>query len=456
MRHTGFFTGKVKAFSTQRKGPQKVVFSGKWLKKCFPFVFASAFMFTACSENRNSADQDEYRKIYAETVDNFHLNDLEGKEPLSFKEIQELMKGQNTPVLNDTNYNHCPENVANFWEIVKNGIAVTKELQNDSTLTAAQKKEIRTTMVKMLSRVSRYKGSKDSIDITDYNNRQVFVWAEKENQFKDEPKTILETAQGDVDERNEFVGRYYKDFEELAQKAEKYPGVERFAQAFYLNADRFLLAHEDMKVTKPISKRMFDEWCVKNGIKDKNFWMYTNSEKDDYCNRTAFWYKRGVRYGATIHVDPKGNHGAPVYAVVQHEIMHLFQFHVGSNEMPAHNALSDEDALFLPESSFFKGNYLDELGPSLFSLMWEDLIYKEAHGIPKNKIVDYGVVIDTGERKVDAGELAVKVQNWVDASPSLSMDKILSQRKVLEYFNYLGGGQKVYNAKQVSCSEMCF
>lgn len=471
LRHTGFFTGKVKAFSTERKGPQKIVFSGKWLKKCFPFVFASAFMLTACSEDKGSATQDEYRKIYTETVDYFHLNELEDREPFTFEEIQELMKGKDTPALNDTNYNHCPENVANFWEIMKNGIAVTKEVQNSDTLTAAQKKEYRTTMVKMLSRMARYKDKRpkfvqflahlglakdvrDSVDLTHYGTQQAFLYGEKVDKFKGDYKEVLKLERGESDERSGLIGRYYQDFEELSVKADKYPGVERFAKAFYLNEDRFILANEDISVTEPISKRMFEEWSAKNGIKDTTLWQY--AEELFYSleyNGMDYFTKRGVKFGVSMTVNRNGHNGSPVYAVIPHEFMHFFQLKPGSNERPFHNKLSDETVENLPDSRFDRG-HLAELGPSLFSLMWDDLIYKEAHGIKKDKVVDYGVVIDTGENKIEAGELAVVVQNWVNEASTLSMDKILSQKKVLEYFNRLGGGDKMCNRAQIVSSEM--
>lgn len=466
LRHTGFFTGKIKAFSTQRKGPQKVVFSGKWLKRCFPFVFASAFMFTACSEDKGSADQDEYRKIYAETVDYFHLNDLEDREPLSFEEIQDLMKGKNTPVLNDSNYNHCPENVANFWEIMKNGIAITKDVQNSDSLTAAQKKEYRTTMVKMLSRVARYKDKrpkfvqflahlglaenvKDSVDLTHYGTQQAFLYGEKVDKFKGDYKEVLQLERGESDERSGLIGRYHEDFEELSKRADKYPGVERFAKAFYLNEDRFILANEDIKVTEPISKRMFDEWSAKNGIRDTTLWQYAEDIFDSMeYNGMEYFTPRGVKFGVVMTVNKGGHNGSPLYAILPHEFMHFFQLKAGSNEKAYHNKLSDEEILNmdLPESRFDRG-YLAELGPSLFSLMWDDLIYKEAYGIPKEKVVDYGVVIDTGTQKVDAGELAVWVQKLVNESPTLSMDKTLSQKKALVFLNRLGGGEKIQNVK---------
>ena len=474
LRHTGFFTGKVKAFSTERNGPQKVVFSGKWLKKCFPFVFASAFMFTSCSEERKQNAPEEYKKIYTEVVDNYHLNDLENKEPFSIGEIMDLMEAKDTPILNDTNYNHCPENMANFWEIVKNGIAVTKEVQNVDSLTAAQKKEYRTTMVKMLSRLSRYKDTrpeivqfmsrlglakefnKDSIDITDYNNLQIFLYAEKLFRYKDNHKVILEKERGEIDTRCEYIGRYYKDFNELAEKADKYPGIERFARAFYLNDDRFILAKEDMSLTAPIGKRMFDDWCNKNGVKDSTVWEYADNVYDtDDINDMEYYNKRGVDFGVAITVGRNGHNGSPVSLVIQHEIMHLFQFPLTSNEKPCHNKLSNETIfnMKMPESRYDQG-YLAELGPSLYSLMQEDLVYKEVHGIAKDKIVDYGVTIDTGVQKVELGELAVWVQNLVNESKSLSMDKTLAQKKALEYLNFLGGGNKTANRVKTKAGEM--
>jgi len=471
LRHTGFFTGKIKAFSTERNGPQKVVFSGNWLKKCFPFMFASAFMFTSCSEERKQNAPEEYKKIYTEVVDNFHLHELEGKEPYSFSEIMGLMNDKNVPVLRDTNYNHCPENTANFWEIVKNGIAVTKKVQNVDSLTAAQKKEYRTTMVKMLSRLSRYKDTrpeivqfladmglarevKDSIDVTDYNNLQLFLYAEKLIKYQENYETVLGKVRGDIDERADIIGRYYKDFMTLLQKADKYPGIERFTKAFYLNDDRFILANEDMRVTKPISKRMFDDWCIKNEVKDSTLWEYADNvfEAVEYNAMTPF-IKRGVKFGASVTVGRNGHEGSPVYEVITHELMHIFQLPLNSGERPFHNKLSNETVAGMNLENRYEQGYLAELGPSLYSLMVDDLIYKEVHGIAKDKVVDYGVTIDSGERKIELGKLAVWVQRLVDESKWLSMDKILAQKKALEYLNFLGGGERPRNRDQIKSSE---
>ena len=112
-------------------------------------------------------------------------------------------------------------------------------------------------------------------------------------------------------------------------------------------------------------------------------------------------------------------------------------------------ALCGQEAHFLPEDRYDQG-YLGELGPSLHSLMQEDLIYKEVHDIPAEQAVDYGVTIDTGVAKVPLGELAVWWQSMEKKYPSKSIDDILAHDEVLQYLNYLGTGKQQHAQNTIS------
>ena len=152
--YTGFLTDKVKVFGTERRA-KPFVLPGKVLRRVTPFLLASAMTLTACSPKQNQEEKEnngqhvDYTEIYHDVVDRYNLTELKAKEPLSQEEINELIIHTDAPELRDRNFNHCPENNANFWEIVKNGINATKAVQNSPALTYNQKKEYQITAYKL-------------------------------------------------------------------------------------------------------------------------------------------------------------------------------------------------------------------------------------------------------------------------------------------------------------------
>lgn len=151
--YTGFLTDKVKVFGTERRA-KPFVLPGKVLRRVTPFLLASAMTLTACSPKQNQEEKEnngqhvDYTEIYHDVVDRYNLTELKAKEPLSQEEINELIIHTDAPELRDRNFNHCPENNANFWEIVKNGINATKAVQNSPALTYNQKKNIRLRLIR--------------------------------------------------------------------------------------------------------------------------------------------------------------------------------------------------------------------------------------------------------------------------------------------------------------------
>jgi len=463
--YTGFLTNKVKAFAT-KKGISPVVFPRRVIERAYPFVLASAMMFTACHEEKTPIDEsieplrtettttptaqktydNEWQQIYSEVINKYHLTQLKDKEPFSQKEIEDLLKIKDIPVLNDTNFNHVPANQENFWEIVKNGIGATREAQNCDTLTQNQKQEYKITAYKMLSQMSRIKGSKDEVDLTDYNNLKTFLYFEKLLKYKGKYEEILYSEKGIVDERNELVGRYYKDFEALAEQAEKYPGVEKFAKAFYCENDRFMLNPQNSAYANAISRQFLQQWLKDQNITDKELWRFSNLDEDDDCNTIYYTYLRGSTFRATTTIDARGQMNeekyAPVGNIAIHETMHLLALKPASNEQSEHNSLSDEEAKILPQDRFNTG-YLSELGPSLHSLVLDDLIYKKINFLPEDKVVDYGVEIKTQTQKIPLGELAVWFNQMEKKYPSKSIDKVLSQPEVLRQLDSWGGNKTI-------------
>ena len=237
--YTGFLTDKVKVFGTSKDSKPFTV-RGRVLRKAAPFLLASALAITACGPRqdddktrKNKAESIDMRAIYAEVVDKYNLTELKDKEPLSEAEIRDLLENPNAPALKDKNFNHLPENNANFWEIVRNGLQKTKDVQKSPKLTKDTAAEYRITAYKMLSQISRIKGTKDEVDLSDYNNLKAFLYFEKVIEYGDRSAIVLGKDKGWIDERDEIFGRYYEDFEALQQKAKSYPGVEKFARALY-------------------------------------------------------------------------------------------------------------------------------------------------------------------------------------------------------------------------------
>ena len=301
--YTGFLTDKVKVFGTERRA-KPFVLPGKVLRRVTPFLLASAMTLTACSpkqnqeEKENNGQQVDYTEIYHDVVDRYNLTELKAKEPLSQEEINELIIHTDAPELRDRNFNHCPENNANFWEIVKNGINATKAVQNSPALTYNQKKEYQITAYKMLAQISRVKGTKDEVDLSDYNNLKTFLYFEKVLRYGDNYDEVLQKSAGWIDERNEVFGRYYKDYQTLAQKAARYPGTKKFAQALYDNNERFVISYADSTEANAISKKMLQKWLQKQG-----FSLPTADEWAYLCGggcRTLFPWGDGLDYSMRL------------------------------------------------------------------------------------------------------------------------------------------------------------
>lgn len=449
--YSGFLTDKVKVFST-KKGVSPLVLPKRLLQKARPFMLASAMMVTfSCRNNAPSwckaetTDKTELRaewqSVYDEVVKTYRLTELCDKEPLDGAYIEALMKGRDVPVLTDSNFNHRAENAANFWEIVKNGIKTVKEVQISPALTLEQKKEYELQAVKMLSQISRIKGTENEVDLSDYNNMKAFLYFEKVVQYKDDYEAVMEKSDGWIDERAEALGRYYKDYIKLDEKISKYSGVEKFAKALYLNDDRLLISPKDSMQANALSRKMLADWLEAEDIKDKGLWYFTKVEDDAFCNAIAYWYKRGNTFGVSLGVDMTGRMRkgtfSPVGTIIIHEMQHVMQMEPASREKSEDNR-KNGDVLRAQQASYDTG-YLAELGPTLYSLALEDKIYKEIHGIEAQKVVDYGT-IDTGDGKVGLGEVAVWFAKMINKYPTKSVDELLGQKEVIERLNHWGNG----------------
>ena len=230
--------GDVKVFSTKRDvKPYKVC--KKMLRKVYPFLLGSAISVTACNI-RSDSDFNEkkhptFEEIYADVINVYKLDKLKDKEPLPQTMIKQIMKNQNVPYLYDINYNHLPENKENFWEIVKIGVKIsTTDVKTSPYLTKEQVKMYEIMAFKMLSQISRIKGTVDDVDLSDYNNLKTFNYFERVVKYKDDFDRIIAKEEGVHDAKSEVYGRYYKDYFEFFNKCKPYPQIEDFARRYSL------------------------------------------------------------------------------------------------------------------------------------------------------------------------------------------------------------------------------
>lgn len=458
--YSGFLTGKVKAFSTS-KGVPPLVLPKRLLQKARPFMLASAMMVTFSCRNNNASfegkvapnEQDkvelraEWKSVYNEVVKTYHLTALCDKEPLDGAYIEALMKGKDVPVLTDFDFNHRIENAENFWEIIKNGIKVVKDVQESPALTLEQKNEYELQAVKMLSQISRIKGTENEVDLKDYNNMKAFLYFEKVVQYSDDYDEVMEKKEGWIDERAEVFGRYYQDYAKFEERAMRYPGVEKFARALYSNNDRFMISPQDSVAANAISRTMLKDWLEKNEVKDKGLWAFTKVDEDDNCNSVAFYFKGGDKLELSLNVDATGKLAkgdySPVGTILIHELQHVMQQEPVSMETPQDDYKEDIDVF---TETYTECDWLAELGPTLYSLALEDKIYKEIHGIEAQKAVNYGT-INTDKGKVGIGEVAVWFAQMIDKYQTNSVDKILGQKEVIEQLNRWGNGTMYVRGK---------
>ncbi len=447
--YEAFLTGKIKIFATH-KDIKPFVLSKNIIKKATPFLIASAMTLAACSpknNNNNSSNSSsnsnstDYTEIYQEVVHKYNLTSLMTKEPFSQEEINDMIIHNNPPVLVDYNFNHCPENADNFWEIVKNGIEATKMVQKSSILNYKQKKEYQIVAFRMLSQMTRVKGTKDEIDISDYNNLKTFLYFEKLLQYGDDYEKVLEKDQGLINEQTEVFGRYYKDFEILDKKVQKLSGVKEFAYALYNNNDRFMISYQDSAQANKLSKQFLEKWMKTQNITDENLWYLTTVEEDGFANAVAYWHRRGKNVELSLGVDSRGNVDggdfSPIGMIIIHELQHVMQKKPASAEKPEDNQKSDDDVAFA--SSSYDYSCISELGPTLYSLALEDRLYKHIKGIDKNEILDYGT-LQFGQAQIKLGEVAVWFGKMIDKYPENSVDKLIAKDEVLQQLNQWGNG----------------
>ena len=462
---TAFFNGSgrnIKVYPTQNVKPFKL--EKRVVATAFPFLLASAMVLTGCSEKKSPAPQDDskaktevvanpnadltpayWNEIYGQVVQRYNLTALKDKEPLSLREIKHLMSDRNLVEPTDTNFNHMPENVENFWAIVKGGIAVAHKVQADSSLTDVVKQKYLDKSIESLSKISKIKGTKDEVDLKDYNNLHAFLFFEKVLHYQTKAGHIFLDTQGWIDEKHELFGRYYQDYLALEEKTKDYSGVEHFAKALYASTDRFILSAQDSVYANALSRKMFEDWCYKQKMPAEHLGLFIDTKDSYYPNEICFGHLRGYSVGISMEIDAKGQVEAddgmfysPVGLTEIHEYQHVMSRKPASYEKPEDNKLTSPHDK--PENLKRSNALIVELGPTLYTLAYSDRIFKAKNKIDRHDEVDYGKWLQIGQAKLSMG----RISNWAgmmfEKYPDLSVDKVMQQTEVLQQLHQWGMG----------------
>ena len=456
----------IKVFSTDKR-VKPFSMPSRIIRKAFPFLVVSAMTFTACSENKsadtkeNTAEQVEKIKFeqnlqkaqdsiqvpwidtYKEVVEKYRLVGKKDKEPLSIADIDALMKTPQIIEVTDTNFNHAPENVDNFWKIIKSGIGVAQNIQKDSAVSEQIKQQYRDACITALSKITKLKKTENTIDLADYNNLHAFAFFEKMLKYKDDAELIFYQNKGWIDEQTEFFGRYYQDHLDFEKKAQNYSGVEAFAKALYANSERFIVEAKDSVYANALSRKMYEEWRCAQGIEKEHLGAFIDTDSDNYANNTVYGNKRGYLLGINLDINAKGEVETPdglsylpVGLIEIHENQHIGALPPKSYEKAEHNKLISEKAE-INDMQGLNSNYV-ELGPTLYTLTMSDRIYKAIHKIDRDKEVDYGVNIQVADNSIALGEIANWFGKMLEKYPSESIDKVMQEKEVLEQINVWG------------------
>ena len=463
--------GKVKVFSTEEKARPIEVYKSL-LRRSFPFVMASAMVLSSCCVNSVSGanynaiqhnietaiseGSQEFDLLYEKVVDYHKLNNLRDKVPLSDELVGEILSGENLPLLRDLNYNHMPENVDNFWEIVRHGARVCMEdVQNSYRLTSEQKSMYRIMANKMLSQISVVEGTETEIDLSDYRNLKSFMFFEKAIKYKDDYDAVIKQKVGVINEKTEIFGCNYEDFETFYRMASSYEDLVSFSRSLYLSSNKDkMLAIKDSALYNNESLNVLDRWMSEQNIEDDGLYRLSDINESTYCNSVAFYYKRGKDLRIKLDVDQNGDLGrgcyAPVGEIVIHELLHVMQRKPSSAEIPLDNQLSSgtvNDRRFE-----IYDDYIDEIGPTLMSITINDYLYKKAHNVEQNSVVDYGNIMVKG-REIKIGELAMwfrgKLEEYKEHNEGvLSVDRLLSEPQTFNELKQIANGY-IPNSNQV-------
>jgi hypothetical protein len=205
-------------------------------------------------------------------------------------------------------------------------------------------------------------------------------------------------------------------------------GIVRFSKALYASDKKFILTGEDREKCNEISLECLDNWFKENNISEENVVRYAPKLQDTAPNYFSIHTSQGDRFYARMVISPTGelcnNCYSPVGCNIIHETQHMMQVD------------------FKAESNY--SNYTAELGPTLYSLMLNDEIYKKIHGIDLQEQVDYGNIYVPDGNPVAIGEIANRFREIVQKHPSKSVDKIVAEPEMIQQMAKWGAYSEEY------------
>ena len=408
-----FAEGEVKAFATRQDvKPRK--FAGRLLRKMFPVLASSVMMFSSmsCAREGEQTDRDGFVDSTSITTD----------------QVVDLMSAPSSGVLLwDIDYNHAPKNEKNCMKVIRQGLSVINDLSESGKLSDDEVTAYKKTAVKMLKGIKLVDGDISSPDLSDANTLKAFLFFERVVRYKDNYEKVFVDKLGIHNEQSDFLGVNYKDSYRLIEKAENSEGMLSFADKFYHSASRFVIPENDTVLANKISHSILDKWLEGNNISDVNLYKSVDVDEDAYSNMVSWYYRKGKDFRGEVKIDSSGDLGdgcySPIGVNVIHEMLHVSQMKPSSQQE-------------------VKNNLVKELGPSLYSLMLEDMIYKTIHKIPQNNVVDYGY-LKIGKGKTSLGELAVWFRGMTSKYSDKSIDGVLCQDEVFSKLEKIGNGENV-------------
>ncbi len=409
-----FAEGEVKAFATKQDIPPRK-FMGRVLRRVFPMLASSIMLFssTGCSSENDNLDSDGY-------VNHTTLSD---------DQVIKLMTENRVVLVKDTNFNHHPINNENYWNVVYQGLNIINNLSSSSSLSEKEIADYKRAAVGMLANMKSINSKKYIVDLSNEETLKSFLFFEKVVEYKDNYSKVFSDEAGVYNEQDDLFGENYEDCHKLINKARGKYGVYKFVDALYKDSRRFLIKQKDSTKANEISRFILKDWLETNGIKEDKLYKSVDVDEEKGANTVAFYCSPGKDVRAELKIDPTGDLGdgcySPVGVTVIHELMHVMQKKPSSNQY-----LNEKDHL------------IEELSPTLNSLMLEDMIYKTIHKIPMNNVVDYGN-LTLGKNKVPYGELAVWFRGMTVKYKGLSVEEVLAQDEVFSKIEAMGNGQKV-------------
>jgi hypothetical protein len=247
--------------------------------------------------------------------------------------------------------------------------------------------------------------------------------------YQDDYMRVFPDKNNLIDERNELLGQYSLDYAALKEKVQQNDtGIVRFSKALYASDKKFILTGEDREKCNEMSLEYLDKWLKESNISAEDVVWNAPKANDETLNYFSLYANQGKKFRAKMVINPTGelldNLYSPVGCNIIHETQHMMQV-----DFKAKSNYSD---------------YTAELGPTLYSLMVNDEIYKKIHGIDLQEQVNYGNIYISDGNPVAIGEIANRFREVVQKHPSKSVDKIVAEPEMMQQMAKWGAYSDMY------------